>query len=108
MIKINYEPNFLKLTVKGHAGAEKKGEDVICAGVSAIVGTLAAAVENMFNGGAIKEGYKLRLKDGEACISVRAKEGYKATVRLNFDNIILGLRLIAEKYPEHVSFEMKN
>lgn len=45
-ITVNYDgPNIVGCTISGHANAAKKGEDLVCAGVSAIaVGTLNALV----------------------------------------------------------------
>ncbi len=45
-ITVKYDgPNIVGCTITGHANAAKKGEDLVCAGVSAIsVGTLNALV----------------------------------------------------------------
>jgi uncharacterized protein YsxB (DUF464 family) len=39
--KLDSQGNFIYLTIKGHSGFEKKGKDIVCAGISAITnGTL--------------------------------------------------------------------
>lgn len=83
-----------RLYVEGHAGFAK-GPDVVCAGVSALVGALLryaatnSACRHM----------RQSVKKGEVFLSCR---GGLAT---GFDIVLGGLRAIAEQYPDFVRIE---
>ena len=47
MIEIVYDRMRLRLTADGHAGFAEAGQDIVCAAVTILVYTLAAAVGNM-------------------------------------------------------------
>ena len=47
MIEIVYDRMRLRLTADGHAGFAEVGQDIVCAGVSAIVQTLIQSVEDL-------------------------------------------------------------
>ena len=60
MIEIVYDRMRLRLTADGHAGFAEAGQDIVCAAVTILVYTLAAAVGNMDAAGqAIEAGVKL-------------------------------------------------
>ena len=85
---------YCRLYVTGHA-EYNPGEDVVCAGVSALVGALIAFAEGN------RECRHLRwsAEPGEVFLACRGGLG-KA-----FDAVLLGLARIAQAYPEHVSVE---
>lgn len=106
MIEAVYHRKFNRVTVKGHAESGPKGHDLICAGVSALVGTLAANVQWL------SDAYKgdmrdmcIDTKEGTAEISVKSTRKYKAVVELIFSTVCMGFALLAERYPENITYE---
>ena len=79
------------VSLEGHANSDIYGRDLICAGVSALVLTLAANVEKL-------EGSRIRLEPGNSRIS--STKDAAAT----FDCICRGFQLLAGRFPEYVCF----
>ena len=82
-----------RVTVQGHAGYGEKGQDVVCAAVSALVYALIGTLEETGN---IRETV---IRPGYA--TVAAKEPDRA-----FDVVRGGLAQIAARYPLCVSVEV--
>lgn len=80
------------MTVQGHAGYGVKGQDVVCAAVSALVYALVATLEETDN---IRETV---IRSGYA--TVAAKENDRA-----FDVVRGGIAQIAARYPAYVTME---
>ena len=102
MIKIIYEadPEGGKLTMRaeGHAGYAPAGQDIVCAAVSCLMQALAySAAEDERTSSCIYQG-----KDGPV-VSVEA--GDSVLMRDKFELVADGLDLLAEQYPENVSFK---
>ena len=79
------------VTLEGHACSDVYGKDLVCAAVSALALTLAANVENL-------EGAEILLEPGNSRISCSPDAAGM------FVCICIGFQLLAEKFPEHVSF----
>ena len=80
-----------RVYVKGHANYAP-GNDIVCAGVSALVGALVGyAKEN-----AACRHLRCNVQPGEVFLSCRGGLG------AGFDMILGGLAAIAASYPEHV------
>jgi uncharacterized protein YsxB (DUF464 family) len=86
-----------RLLVTGHA-AYAKGPDVVCAGVSALVGALVEYAEHS----AACRHLRRSVESGEVFLSCRGGLG------VGFDMILTGLSAIAEAYPDHVKIESAN
>ena len=102
MIKIIYEadPEGGKLTMRaeGHAGYAPAGQDIVCAAVSCLMQTLAySAAEDEHTSSCIYQG-----KDGPV---VSVETGNSVLMRDKFELVADGLTLLAEQYPENVSFK---
>lgn len=102
MIKIIYvaDPEGGKLTMRaeGHAGYAPAGQDIVCAAVSCLMQTLAySAAEDEHTSSCIYQG-----KEGPV-VSVEA--GDSVLMRDKFELVADGLTLLAEQYPENVSFK---
>lgn len=102
MIKIIYvaDPEGGKLTMRaeGHAGYAPAGQDIVCAAVSCLMQTLAySAAEDEHTSSCIYQG-----KEGPV-VSVEA--GDSVLMRDKFEFVADGLTLLAEQYPENVSFK---
>ena len=102
MIKIIYEadPEGGKLTMRaeGHAGYAPAGQDIVCAAVSCLMQTLAySAAEDEKTSSCIYQG-----KEGPV---VNVEAGDSVLMRDKFELVADGLDLLAEQYPENVSFK---
>ena len=102
MIKVIYEadPEGGKLTMRaeGHAGYAPAGQDIVCAAVSCLIQTLAySAAEDEHTSSCIYQG-----KDGPV---LNVEAGDSVLMRDKFELVADGLTLLAEQYPENVSFK---
>ncbi len=79
------------LLAGGHAGYGEKGQDIVCAAVSALVYTLVGALED---GGRLESSV---LKAGLAVVRGTGECGRE------FAMTGQGLRLLARQYPEYIS-----
>lgn len=102
MIRAVYHPDELRLTVTGHAGAGPKGHDLVCAAVSTLVLTLAAALH--------RAEIALDTEDvasGDAEVGVDLEDmdlDTLADCRLIFGTICSGLELLAESWPQFLDY----
>lgn len=102
MIKVIYEadPEGGKLTMRaeGHAGYAPAGQDIVCAAVSCLMQTLAySAAEDEHTSSCIYQG-----KEGPV---LNVEAGDSVLMRDKFELVADGLTLLAEQYPENVSFK---
>lgn len=92
MVRISiYRGKVLRLNAYGHAGAAKKGHDLVCCAVSTLLYTLAAELTRRDCGAEIS------LCSGFALFSVppQAEEAFSFAKT--------GLRLLAAQYPQYIS-----
>lgn len=98
MIRIRYEPEIFSITIKGHAGAARPGQDIVCAGVSALTNALLGraalhnAQEDAPGGGVAFARCYPAPEDEPAC-------------REMLETVMEGFRAIAEIYPRFVTVE---
>ena len=105
MIKVIYYREYNRLTVEGHALADMPGHDLVCAGCSALVYTLAANVGNMESGGYVRDAVG-RLEPGNADISYKPKSRYAAMAQRIFEAVCVGFELLAASNPQYISYEI--
>lgn len=98
MIKVYIKGNpFQEIVVRGHAMYEKKGKDIVCAGVSSIVTTTINAI----------------IKLDKKAVEYEAKEGFieihivkeDKVVRLLLENMIDLLKELEETYKKNIKIE---
>ena len=89
------------LTVKGHAGEAPAGQDIVCAGVSAIVQALGGVLRLMSGHGDVRP-LVIRMDSGDAEI---AAEGSEADAV--FLMALVGLEQIRMTYPERVAIDLR-
>lgn len=108
MIKIiiysDSQSNTKGLEVSGHAGQGKKGEDIVCAGVSALTYTLLNSLEGILHiktGAEISSGYvKFNLpEDLDNSIFEQSQ--------LILNSIILGYRNMEESYKQFIDVRIE-
>lgn len=106
MIQVVYYRSYNRLTVQGHAHSAEPGQDLVCAGASALAYTMAANVGNMNANGQVQD-VIVKLESGDAEISCRAKAKYKAAVARIFEAICVGFELLAASNPQYISYEIR-
>lgn len=108
MVEVRFYVNkdMLCMKVEGHAEAAPKGEDIVCAGVSALAGTLADYVYGMNNAGMMEREPQIQMNNGHAKIKAAPKPEAKGRLLLAFSVITTGMRAIKRNYPENVDLTL--
>lgn len=106
MIEIVYDRMRLRLTADGHAGFAEVGQDIVCAAVTILVYTLAAAVGNMDAAGQAR-GSSVELGSGHAEIVCAASPRWHACAKMICDQICAGFDILRQMYPERVRYEVR-
>ena len=106
MIEVIYYRQYNRVTVEGHAGAGPEGHDLVCAAVSALALTMAGNVSYMEAQEAV-HGVIINLDEGNAEIQCTPYRRYKDSVEQIFRSICVGFELLATKYPDHISYEVR-
>lgn len=106
MIEVIYWKDHNRVTVKGHAGSDEKGKDLICAGASALAVALGANVARLCHEGYASE-QLVRLTPGDAEISCKPKIRYRLSVQQIFQAVCVGFEMLARQYGEFISYECR-
>jgi uncharacterized protein YsxB (DUF464 family) len=106
MIQVIYHRLYNRVTVTGHAGSGPEGHDIVCAAVSSLALTLAANVSYMEAQDAV-HGVITKLEEGNAEIQCTAYRRYKDSVEQIYRSICVGFELLATKYPDNISYEVR-
>lgn len=94
MIQITYNEmgDMMFLRAEGHAEFAPKGQDIVCAAVSALMQTLAYSLDSG----------TVTCADDRNLMAVQAKQGTDSLAK--FELVTDGLILLADAYPEHVRY----
>lgn len=94
MIQITYNEmgDMMFLRAEGHAEFAPKGQDIVCAAVSALMQTLAYSLDSG----------TVTCADDRNLMVVQAKQGTDSLAK--FELVTDGLILLADAYPEHVQY----
>ena len=97
MTQVEYDREGCWMLVSGHAGQNLQGQDIVCAGVSAVMMTLLAWTE-------LETGARAETGHAEAEILIRCRPDKKnrRACRLAMDAAFAALRKIEREWPEHV------
>ena len=106
MIHVTYYRLFNRVTVEGHAGSGPEGHDLVCAAVSALALTLAGNVAHMQAQDAVRD-VITKLDEGNAEIQCTPYRRYKDSARQILSAICVGFELLATKYPENISYDVR-
>ena len=106
MIKVIYHRKYHRLTIEGHACSGEPGHDLVCASASILAYTLAASVANMSAAKQVRDA-RIELKEGAGEISCKAVRRFDAPVMLIFDTLCAGYELLANNYPDNISYEVR-
>lgn len=91
---INIEHSDHCITVTGHAGYAPIGQDIVCAGVSALVTAFVASVERL-----TVDEIQADMTAGHAVIRYG---NLSASAQLLLGSFLVGVRMIADDYPDNV------
>ncbi|MFB5267302.1 ribosomal-processing cysteine protease Prp [Paenibacillus enshidis] len=91
-------------SVKGHANYAKRGEDIVCAGVSAVTVGTVNSIEAL--AGVVLDA-KMRNGFLSADIPDLPDEGVRSKVQLLMESMELMLEGIAESYGEYIQIQNK-
>ena len=95
----------IHMTLKGHAEAAPKGEDLICASATMLAYTVAQAVQFLHEQGKLKKKPKIRITDGEATIiATPTEEAYAETLH-TYWVAQCGIHVLQHNYPQNVKLE---
>ena len=106
MIRVTYYRQYNRVTIEGHAGSGPEGHDLVCASASALALTLAGNVSYMEAQEAVRN-VVIKLDEGDAEIQCTAYRRYKDSVEQIYRAICVGFELLATKYPENISYEVR-
>ena len=97
MTRICFDEKNLSMSFEGHAGAGERGSDLVCAGVSTLMGTLRAMCE-------LFEELKAETQVGEVSVKIRLHpdKGYEGSGKLIMQTIFAGCCLLAKEDAENV------
>ena len=104
MITVTYNQKKHIVKVEGHAKSGKYGHDLICASASILVHTLIANVEYFEKGSSKKS--VVKVESGNAYIHCKPLEAYEGVCELVFNSICVGFELLANNYPENISYKI--
>lgn len=82
------------LTMQGHAGYAEPGKDIVCAGASALLHSLAATLKLLD-----VPGLQVELGYGSGRLSCR---GDSFLVHTLFYQALVGMILLQQEYPDHI------
>ena len=100
-----YDGNCIRLTVQGHGGGEY-GTDIVCAGVSTLVTTLANWAMLLYEDKNLLAKPVIRLEPGDAIIEVLPRPQLWAMVRSYFGFVLVGLDGIAAVRPDAIEIDI--
>lgn len=95
----------IHMTLKGHARAAPKGEDLVCAAATTLAYTAAQAVQFFHEQGILARSPKIDIRDGNATVIATPNEDGYAEVLHTFWVVQCGIHLLAHNYPNHVKLE---
>ena len=92
------EGRTISLSAAGHSGNSEKGQDIVCAGVSALVQALLYGFETVLR----VEGLTIEIDDERAVISIDWRNCTSGDMDILVETIVGSLKKIAGEYPDHV------
>ena len=98
MISISVFDDTIK--IRGHAGYAPQGQDIVCAGVTALTQTLVESLETL-TGNEIK----YDLSPGRVDIDIKDPD---EDAQLLMDSFFVGVEMIADEFPEYIRVEIRN
>ena len=110
MIKVSFkrgtENKVIIMSVKGHAGQDNTGHDLVCASASILAYTVAQYLQYVYKRGGLQKKPRIEMKDGDALIIAKPTEEFEGEVLNAFFVAEVGYSLLAHNYPQYVELNM--
>ena len=106
MIEAVYHKRYCRLKVVGHAYSAEAGKDLVCAGASTLVVTLATNVRFIVEMGYAKSPI-IEMESGEALIQCSPVPKYRRSVEQIYNSVCVGFEALAKLYPEYIKYEVR-
>lgn len=105
MIDIRYNIKDYTVSIDGHAGSAEKGNDLICAAVSALAHTLEANLRQLESVGALEK-MAADLTDGKGWFEFVPLVGNAAFVRHTVTAICVGFEMLAQQAQDYITYKV--
>lgn len=92
----------LLLIIEGHSGYGKTGEDIVCAGISAVTYAFVNCMLDEEASGNIKLIRNI-IRDGYICLEIEFFDYSMERIKGMFDACITGLLMLEESYPQYIT-----
>ncbi len=106
MTTVTYRDYYDKTLIiaEGHSGSAPKGQDLVCAGVSALVYTLLNTLADEDTSDRIKFVRNI-VREGYVCLEFEIFDFARDRVKGIVDSFMTGLYMLSESYPQNVKIE---
>ncbi len=92
-----------KINIEGHSGYAPSGQDIVCAGISALSQAAAQMYAKMDADGDLQE-FNLEMENGKLSLFAVACKWSKAKAKGIYEYFCEGTQLISQHYPENIVF----
>lgn len=89
----NSDKKYIGLKAAGHAGFARRGKDIVCAAISALITGTINSIEAF-----TEEELRLKTDDSKALMAFKFKEPAGERAELLMDSLVLGIQGIEENY----------
>lgn len=99
MIHVTYDGKYT-LSLIGHAGQAPAGQDIVCAGASALIYSLSKMLQRHKD-----ECLRLEIlvENGNGSIAVQPSLAFANGCQRAFETVLCGFEEIAEQYPDYIT-----
>lgn len=118
MVEVNYSMSKYKITMSGHAGYGQSGNDIVCAGISAIFYNLVAVLTEYSQinppdepNTSVRAFKCFEWYDGndigeETYIIAEPTELYTRAIKHDIGYALMGFKMMCENYPEAIKINV--
>ena len=99
MTRVRYDPDRLRMDVRGHALQDEAGKDIVCAGISALIFALLNAATDSPD---YTTHYYVNRREAHITIQCYVDEQHEAACREMFRTVLYGLALIQKEHPDYL------
>jgi uncharacterized protein YsxB (DUF464 family) len=92
------------LIVDGHSGFGEAGEDIVCAGISTMVGAFINSILDEEGNERLKLHRKI-IRDGYVCVEIEKFDFSRERITGMLEGFLTGFLMLAENYPDYVRME---
>ena len=104
MINITFKPETLEMEIEGHSGHGEKGKDIVCSAISSLFYTLGEAIYQ--SKAMLVEEPIFKDEEGKGYLCCKPKEEYAGNIARSYWTILVGMEMVADNYPKHVTLKV--